>query len=203
VGGDYYDFFTYDDGGVAFVLGDVAGKGMPAALIMSKLQACCQMLAEEHGEVSDLVHRLDRIVAGACPTNRFISLFYAHLEPGTGQMTYTNAGHNPPLLIRASGQVELLEGGGTVLGIMPEIGYEQRGCQMERGDICAVFSDGVTEAHSTDEEEFGEERLTDLLVAARDKPLEQVLDLVNRSLAEWTSGTPQADDITLVLVRRI
>jgi serine phosphatase RsbU (regulator of sigma subunit) len=202
VGGDYYDFFTYDDGGVAFVLGDVAGKGMPAALIMSKLQACCQMLAEEGGEVADLVQRLDRIVAGACPTNRFISLFYAHLHPSTGQMTYTNAGHNPPILIRSSGQVELLEGGGTVLGIMPEIGYEQRACQMEPGDICAVFSDGVTEAASPDDEEFGEERLTDLLVAARNKPLEEVLDLVNRSLAEFTAGTPQADDITLVIVRR-
>jgi sigma-B regulation protein RsbU (phosphoserine phosphatase) len=117
-------------------------------------------------------------------------------------MTYTNAGHNPPILIRSSGQVELLEGGGTVLGIMPEIGYEQRACQMEPGDICAVFSDGVTEAASPDDEEFGEERLTDLLVAARNKPLEEVLDLVNRSLAEFTAGTPQADDITLVIVRR-
>jgi sigma-B regulation protein RsbU (phosphoserine phosphatase) len=206
VGGDYYDFFTYPDGRVGVVLGDVAGKGMPAALLMSDLRARVQVLAGDPQDLSALVSNLDRMVAIQCPANRFISLFFSVLDPVTGEMDYCNAGHNPPLVIRAGGEVERLEGGGTVLGMLPEVGYEARGCRLAPGDLCAIFSDGVTEAVDRKDEEFGEQRLIDLLVSLRTRPerttAAAVVEAVVRAISEWTAGTPQADDITVAVAHR-
>jgi serine phosphatase RsbU (regulator of sigma subunit)/pSer/pThr/pTyr-binding forkhead associated (FHA) protein len=207
VGGDYYDFFTYPDGRVGVVLGDVAGKGMPAALLMSDLRARVQVLAGEPDDLSALMANLDRMVSVQCPANRFISLFFSVLDPTTGEMAYCNAGHNPPLVIRADGAVERLEGGGTVLGMLPEVGYEARKCQLAPGDLCAVFSDGVTEAVDQKDEEFGEQRLIDLLVSLRaasdGTTAAAVVESVVRAVSEWTAGTPQADDITVAVAHRI
>jgi serine phosphatase RsbU (regulator of sigma subunit) len=205
VGGDYYDFFTYPDRRVAVVLGDVAGKGMPAALLMSDLRARVQVLAADPGDLGPLMSALDRMVCLQCPANRFISLFFSLLDPVTGEMTYCNAGHNPPLLIRACGEAVRLEGGGTVLGMLPDVGYEAQTCKLEPGDICAVFSDGVTEAVNQADEEFGEQRLIDLLVSVRTADgisAVKTVDLVVRAISEWTAGTPQADDITVAVARR-
>ena len=202
VGGDYYDFLTYPDGRVTIVLGDVAGKGMSAALLMSNLQARVQILAEEPGDLDGLVSRLDKSLAVHCPSNRFITLFVCLIDPGNGELLYCNAGHNPPLIVRASGEVELLEHAGTVLGILPELGYEERRARLEPGDLIAIYSDGVTEAARPDDEEFGLERLQEILVRERDKPAEETIDTVNRALTEFTEDAPPADDITLVIARR-
>ena len=206
VGGDYYDFFTYPDGRVGVVLGDVAGKGMPAALLMSDVRARVQVLAVVPSDLSTLMANLDRMVSVQCPANRFISLFFSVLDPVTGEMTFCNAGHNPPLLIRAGGEVERLEGGGTVLGMLPEVGYEAQSCRLDPGDLCAVFSDGVTEAVDQKDEEYGEQRLIDLLVSLRARPggatAAAVVEAVVRAVSEWTAGTPQADDITVAVARR-
>jgi serine phosphatase RsbU (regulator of sigma subunit) len=205
VGGDYYDFFTYADGRVAVVLGDVAGKGMAAALLMSDLRARVQVLAGGPGLLGEMMSNLDRMVSFQCPSNRFISLFFSVLDPRTGEMTYCNAGHNPPLLIRAGGSAERLEGGGTVLGMLPEIGYEAKTSRLGRGDLFAVFSDGVTEAVNQADEEFGEQRLIDLLASIRDSEsatAAAAVERVVRAISEWTAGTPQADDITVAVARR-
>jgi serine phosphatase RsbU (regulator of sigma subunit) len=202
VGGDYYDFFTYPDGRVAVVLADVAGKGMPAALLMSNLQARVQVLAEEPGDLREVMSRLNRIVSNACPLNRFVSLFYCVLNSANGEMTYCNAGHNPPLLVRADGRVEWIQGAGTILGILPDVRYEKSACRLEPGEFCAIFSDGVTEAVNPHDEEFGEERLAELLSAARGQPIDQVLESVLQGVEEWRAGAPQADDVTLVIARR-
>ncbi len=202
VGGDYYDFFPLPDGRVAVVLADVSGKGLPASLLMASLQARVQVLLEEPDDLPRLMSRLDRVMAKNCPGNRFVTMFVCVLDPSTGDMTYCNAGHNPPLLARAEGQVEQLRGGGTVLGMFPDLGYEERRCRMEPGDLLALFSDGVTEATSPGDEEFGEERLASLLAEARGKPAAAVLECVARALAEWTAGAPPTDDITVVAVRR-
>ena len=203
VGGDYYDFLLYPEGQVGLVLGDVAGKGMPAALLMSSLQARVQVLAEAPGDLAGLMARLDRSIASNCPRNRFITLFFGVLDAKNGDLMYCNAGHNPPLILRRDGQLESLEGGGTVLGILPELGYEEFRSRLEPGDLLAVFSDGVTEAQNPGEEEFGEGRLADLLAAHRGEPADQVIERVNEALDDWTAGAPAADDITLLVARRL
>jgi len=203
VGGDYYDFLPYPDGRVAVVLGDVAGKGMSAALMMSNLQARVQILAEAPQDLANLMSRLDQSVAANAPPNRFITLFFAIIDPAAKKLTYCNAGHNPPLVIRASGETEKLKAKGTVLGILPEIGYEEQSLIFDPGDMITIYSDGVTEAVGTNGEEFGEERLEELLVANRDKGAVAIIDAVLEHLDEFTASAPFEDDVTLLVARLV
>jgi serine phosphatase RsbU (regulator of sigma subunit) len=202
VGGDYYDFVTYEDGRVLIALADVAGKGMSAALLMSNLQARLQMLAEDHADLGKLMMRLDRSLAVSCPKNRFITMFVSVIDPKSGEMLYVNAGHNPPLVARASGEVDRLSNSGTVLGILPDLGYEEQRTTLEPGDVLAMFSDGVTESVGTNGEEFGEEQLGGLLVQHRAQEAGEVIDSVLANIREWTGAAPADDDVTLVVVRR-
>jgi len=201
VGGDYFDFFPLPDGKVAVVLADVSGKGLPASLLMASLQARVQVLLEEADELPNLVSRLDRMMAKCCPGNRFVTMFLCVVDPASGEIGYCNAGHNPPLLIRAEGQAEQLRGGGTMLGMFPDLGYEERRTRLGKNDLLVMFSDGVTEATSPRGEEFGERRLTALLSEARGEPAAVVLERVGRALADWTEGAPPTDDITVVAAR--
>ena len=203
VGGDYYDFFTYPDGRVAMVLGDVTGKGMPAALLMASVQATLRVLAEDADDLARLMSRLDRAMAACCPDNRSVTLFFCVLDPATGGMRYCNAGHNPPHLVRSNGQAERLKGGGTLLGPLPDFGYKEHRCRLEVGDVLTLFSDGVTEATDPKGVEFGEERLAELVAEHRTQPVELLIDLVNRAVQTWTEGAPPADDVTLVIARRV
>jgi len=203
VGGDYYDFIPYDDGRVAVVLGDVAGKGMSAALLMSNLQARVQILAELPQNLANLMSRLDQSVAINAPPNRFITLFFGLIDPQRGTLTYCNAGHNPPLLVRADGSVERLKAKGTVLGIFPEIGYEEQNVAFAEGDLLAIYSDGVTEAVDSNGEEFGEERLAQLVAEIREQSSSAVIDAVLERVSEWTDEAPPEDDVTLIVARRV
>lgn len=202
VGGDYYDYLVYPDQHVGLVIGDVAGKGMPAALLMSSLQAKVHAIAETSSAPAEVVTRLNRSVAATCPDNRFVTFFFSRLNLRSGEMTYCNAGHNPPLLARSDGKVERLEGGGPVLGILPGLSYQERSCVMEAGDMLLLYSDGVTEAQSPSGEEFGEERLEEILRESRRDGVEAVLSIVQAAVQSWTAGQPPSDDITLVAARR-
>lgn len=202
VGGDYYDYLCYGDGKLGLVLGDVAGKGMAAALLMSNLQARVQILAEQPGELAAFMTRLDKSIAAQCPRNRFITFFFGVVDPATGRLDYCNAGHNPPLLVRADGTVETLETSGTVLGMLPELGYTQQSAQLGPGDMLAVFSDGVTEASGRSAEEFGESRLAEVLLAHREEPAAAAVEAVLARLDDWTGPAPAEDDVTLVVLRR-
>ncbi len=204
VGGDYYDFLSYPDGRVALVVADVSGKGMPAALLMSQLQARVQVLFEDPSELADLVTRLNRTVTLNCPGNRFISFFIGVLDPNSNAITYVNAGHNPPLLVHHDGTVEKLEGTGLLLGIMAAAKYEQRTCHLEKGDVVVLFSDGVTEACRPDvDEEFGEDRLAATLAELSHESAKSIIESINKRVQDFTCGAPPADDITLVVARRV
>ncbi len=203
VGGDYYDYFPYPDGRIGLVVADVAGKGMPAAMMMSNMQAHMQVYTETFREPAEVVARLNRSLAARCPGNRFITFFLGLLDPVTGEMTYCNAGHNPPILVRKNGTVEQLTGGGMILGIFGAAQYENRAIKLEEGDLLALFSDGITEACQPNlEEEFGEERLTELLVENLAAPSTVVIEKVMEKLNVWGAGESFADDVTIVVVRR-
>jgi sigma-B regulation protein RsbU (phosphoserine phosphatase) len=204
VGGDYYDFLPYPDGRVGLLVGDVAGKGMPAALLMSSLQARVQVLFDEPTNLAALVTRLNRIITSNCPSNRFITFFIGVLDPKTGELTYVNAGHNPPLVAHADGSVEKLGGTGLILGILPMATYEQGVCRLDPGDALLLFSDGVTEAVRPDaDEEFGEERLAHVLAGLRDQNARSIIATVNQLVDDFTGGAPPADDMTLVVAKRL
>jgi serine phosphatase RsbU (regulator of sigma subunit) len=203
VGGDYYDFFPYAQRRVAMVLGDVSGKGMPASLLMMGLQARVQVLIDEPQSLAEVMTKLNRITSLNCPSNRFISLFFCILDGETGELTFCNAGHNPPLIVRANGEWEQLRGGGPVVGILPTIEYREFRAQLEEGDALVIYSDGVTEAENQCHDEFEVEGLVQAVIANRHLPAAKVIDEVNRAVAEFTAGAPQSDDITLVVARRV
>jgi serine phosphatase RsbU (regulator of sigma subunit) len=202
VGGDYYDFFTYPDGRVALALGDVSGKGMPASLMMMRLQALVQVLTEDPKDLGPFMVRLNKATCAKCPSNRFITFFFSVLHPD-GTLCFANAGHNPPIIVWASGESEMLEGGGPVLGILSIAPYSEDRNRIETGDMLVIYSDGVTEATNQNYDEFGEERFIEILKANRHKPAAEIVTVVTQALTEFAAGAPQADDITLVVAKRV
>jgi len=202
VGGDYYDYISFPDGRLAMLVGDVAGKGMPASLLMSSLQARVQVLFEEADDLARKIARLNKAICTNCPDNRFITFFMTVADPSTGELVYTNAGHNPPLLVRAAGGFENLAGGGVILGILPMAVYKESRVRMEPGDVLVLFSDGVTEAANPDDEDFGEERLAQVVASMRDRPAAEIVDAVEAAVTEFSKGAPPADDVTIVIARK-
>jgi len=204
VGGDYYDFIKYPDGRVAMMVGDVAGKGMPAALLMSSLQARVHVVFEEPDHLAQKMTRLNKGTCANCPDNRFITFFACIADPKTGSVVYTNAGHNPPLVVRAQGGFETLGGaGGMILGILPMAQYQEANVVLDPGDILVLFSDGVTEAVDPEDHDFAEERLANLVGLMRDRPAAEIVEAVHRAVHAFTQGAPAADDITVVIARRL
>jgi phosphoserine phosphatase RsbU/P len=203
VGGDYYGFVKYPSGRVGLALGDVSGKGMPAALMVMAFDARLRVLAEDEESPERLITRLNKITCANCPSNRFITFFYGVADPASGELAFANAGHNPPFVVRASGEVESLNGGGPVLGIVPFAPYKQERMRLDPGDVLVIYSDGVTEANNVSEEEFGEERLVEVLRRNRGKPAGVIVNAIMEALGKFTMGAPQGDDITLVVARRV
>jgi len=202
VGGDYYGFVKYPAGQVGLALADVSGKGMAAALMVMQFEARFRVLVEDTENPATLVMRLNKITCANCPSNRFITFFFGVLDAASGNMAFANAGHNPPIVVRDAGEVEMLEGGGPVLGVLSIAPYDEQHTQLGPGDLLVVYSDGVTEAANTAEEEYGEERLIEVLKSRRTDSPDAIVAAVMDSLNAFTSGAPQADDITLVVAKR-
>jgi len=203
VGGDYYDYLEFPDGRIGMLVGDVAGKGMPASLLMSSLQARVKVLFEDGDRLAEKITRLNKATTAHTPDNRFITFFMTVADPATGELVFTNAGHNPPLLVRAKGGFELLAGGGMILGILPMAQYEEVSTKMEPGDTLVLFSDGVTEAVNPADEDFGEQRLGDLVASLRGLSALEIVQAIHAEVARFTQGAPPADDITVVVARRL
>jgi phosphoserine phosphatase RsbU/P len=204
VGGDYYDYLVFPDGRIGVLVGDVAGKGMPASLLMSSLQARVQVLFEDGDDLARKIGRLNKAVSANCPDNRFITFFMGVIDPKTGELVYTNAGHNPPVVVRADGEFETLTGaGGVILGILPLATYQEARTTLNPGDVLVLFSDGVTEAADPSDDEYGEERLGALVARMKDRPSEEIVEAIHSTVAAFTQGAPAADDITVVVARRL
>jgi phosphoserine phosphatase RsbU/P len=203
VGGDYFDFVQFSDERIAMVLGDVSGKGMPASLLMMGLQARVQVLLDETKDLGATMTRINDITTANCPDNRFITFFASLVDGNTGKVSYACAGHNPPVIVKPGGEFRTLDGGGPVLGILPNIHYEEYHAQLEPGEALVIYSDGVTEAASPEDEEFDIPILAKAVAAHIDKPASQMIMEVNQALLRWTKGAPATDDITMIIARRL
>jgi sigma-B regulation protein RsbU (phosphoserine phosphatase) len=181
----------------------VSGKGMPASLMMMALQARVQVLAEDPGNMAHFMTRLNKATCAKCPSNRFITFFFSVLNAATGELAYANAGHNPPILVRSNGDAEMLEGGGPVLGILSIAPYSEMRAQLDHGDMLVLYSDGVTEANNPAYDEFDEERFIEVLKAHRTLPAAEIVQAVIKAVTEFAAGAPQADDITLLVAKRL
>lgn len=202
IGGDYYDFIMQHDGNTLIALGDVSGKGTAAALLMSSLHASIHAQVAAKTSLYEMVKSVNLYLAENTPTNRFITLFIASLDPISGILNYINAGHNPPLVGRADGTVEQLASGGFPLGIMPMADFEVGQLELQTGEALVIYSDGVSEAVNEKDEEFGMERLTDVIKKNLKSSASGLRDKVEFALSSFTKTTPANDDITLVIVKR-
>ncbi|MBA3914334.1 MAG: fused response regulator/phosphatase [Acidobacteriales bacterium] len=199
LGGDYYDVLRLADGTVGLCIADVEGKGVPAALVMSNLQAAVKAFAAPSFSPKMLCSRLNTIFCEDVAAERLITFFYARLDPATRRVTYCNAGHCAPLLLRRDGMRQRLDSGGAVLGHFPQWSYDDAEISLQSGDLLVLFTDGLTEAHDGDGQEFGEERLANLLGACARMTAaslqRRVLDAVSAHC-----GNRFHDDATLMVV---
>jgi len=198
IGGDFFEYLDLPDGGFGFALGDVSGKGPPAALLTAMLQGIFSAHAFAPIEPKELLARVNRVLIGRGVDSRFATVFFGVITR-EGQLTYCNAGHNPPLVFR-NNAVERLEAGGTIVGLFPSATYEQGTVQLQPGDLLVVFSDGVSEALNAAGEEFGEERIRDVIAARRGESAESALQALMIAVKEFARGAVQNDDVTTMLV---
>ena len=203
VGGDYYDFIPLKDGRIAFCLGDISGKGIPASLLMANLQASLRGQAYIGNECKNSVGFANTILYHSTDPTRYATLFYAILNKEDHELIYCNAGHNSPYLFSPGKEPKRLSEGGIVAGIIPEYIYEEETTELAPDDVFILFSDGVTEAMNFSDQEFGEERLENSIRKNLHLPAEEIIKEIFKDVEVFTKGAPQSDDITMVIVKRI
>ena len=200
VGGDYFDWFPLSEGRLAFLVADVSGKGVPAALLVSTVHAAVHLQIDDAKTVAELIGRIDRHLQRYAATRKFLTVFFGLVEPETGVLRYVSAGHNPALLRRADGPIEQLKSTGVPLGMFPHASWKEESVVMGKGDLLCVYTDGVSEALDASDEEFGLDRLT-ALVAEGTGP-EELTGKVFDAVEAFAADVPQYDDQTLLIVRR-
>jgi sigma-B regulation protein RsbU (phosphoserine phosphatase) len=209
VGGDYYDFISFDNQQLGIAIADVAGKGMAAALLMSTVQATLRSLSagcpepETSHSLADMVATLNRLLWNSTGGLNYVTFFYAQFDEATRRLAYVNAGHNPPFFFRA-GDAEgfrRLESGGTVVGIFEHCAYEQETVQMRAGDVLLAYTDGLTEALSASGEEFGETRLREALEETAGSSVDEMRAEIEQRVRAWCAEAPQHDDLTFVVMK--
>jgi len=199
VGGDYVAGFNIDAEHAALCVADVVGKSLPAALLMANFQASLKSLTSQHLSPAEVGTRLNEVLYANTPLHKFVTAFYGVVNIPERTLAFTNAGHNPPLLVRSHGQCERLETGGSVLGAFPDSRYAQGEVQLRRDDRLVLFTDGLTEATDATGEQFGEERLIQLLCNHRDRSVEELKEIVFDEVGEFCGNTFR-DDAALMVV---
>ena len=209
VAGDYYDVFSRpspDSPGDTFlvVIADVAGKSVPAAMLMATFQASLKTLARTPGSLADLVGGMNTYACSNSQNGRrFTTTFISEYDPSSRSLTYVNAGHNAPILRRRTGAIERLQIGGVPLGIQEDIPYQSGTVTLDNGDWLVIFTDGVTEAENERAHEYGETRLLAMLQAYASATPSQLLDAIMQDLDRFVGDAPQHDDVTLMLVKAV
>ena len=210
VGGDYYDFITFDNRQLGIAIADVAGKGMAAALLMSTIQATLRSLSAGSNQgpqgshsLADMVATLNRLLWNSTGGLNYVTFFYAQFDQSTRRLAYVNAGHNPPLILRAGERdgFRHLDAGGTVVGIFEHCAYEQETVQMQPGDVLLAYTDGLTEALNEAGEEFGEARVRQALAETSTASVDEIRDEIVRRVRAWCADAPQHDDLTFIVLK--
>jgi len=206
-GGDYYDILplTRRDGtkGYLICVADVAGKGLPASLLMSNMQATLRALLEGIDSLPALAARMNELLHATTPSNKYVTAILIDFDPSSGEARYVNAGHTDCLLLRGDGESVWLKGTGTPLGLIPDLPYTEESLRLDPGDLLALFSDGVTEAQSPEEVEFGEGRVVGLFRQLADRSAHRIVGSVFEEIDRFAGDAPQYDDITLFVLKRV
>jgi len=205
VGGDYYDFLGLPQGHLGVAIGDVSGKGIAAALMMASLQASLRGEATRAPEnLAAAVANINRLVYEASSSNRYATFFYGQYSPATRKFDYVNAGHNPPMLFhRSDGRwtVSRLDIGGTVVGLLETFPYQQGSVALAPGDLLVAYTDGISEAMNSDDEEWGEEQMMEVVKGCDGLAAQDILERVFTAADQFVAGAKQHDDMTLVVMR--
>jgi len=203
VGGDYFDFIPLRENRLGLVIADVCGKGIPAAVIMSSLQAALHTLADQGMAMKTAISSLNRYLCRNTEDNKFATGFCGILEPSTNRFFYINCGHNPPFIFRKNGNLEKLNEGGLILGVIEERDYEQGRVDLNPGDVLLMYTDGVTEAENDKGELFGEERLAELVRGLLNKKSNEIIELIKDEVEKFAKDGQLEDDLTLVCVKKV
>ncbi len=201
VGGDYYDFIPIVKNQLGIAIGDVIGKGIPAALIMAAFRASLIAEIRNNYAIRTILAKVNSLLEETGEQGRFVTGMYGVLDLKNGVFTFANAGHNPGMLLRADGDVEELKEGGIPLGIRPRVEYEERPVSLCSGDVMLWYTDGVTEAISRTDELFGEERLQTILAARRDRPAAEILRAIHLEIQQFADPDAAMDDVTMIAVK--
>jgi sigma-B regulation protein RsbU (phosphoserine phosphatase) len=201
VGGDYYDVFNLEDGRLGLAIGDVSGKGISAALLMASLRASLRgVTLDNPRNFALLMHKVNVLVYEASASNRYATFFFAAYDPRTRRLECVNAGHNPPVVLR-NGQVIRLEAGGPVVGLLPLAPYVEQVLTLEPGDLLLLYTDGISEAMTHDDEEWGEDRMIEAARKVRTKDAGEILHAIFADADKFTAGAPQHDDMTMLILK--
>lgn len=203
VGGDYFDVIELGGGRLGLAVGDVAGKGMPAALLMALLQGSLRTLASAGLRGSELITKLNAHLCANIPSNRLITLVYAELDTATGELRYVNAGHNPPFLLTAGEPPIALSATAMALGITTDTRFEEMTLELHEGDRLLLYTDGITEAEDANDREYGEARLVSWLQASREQPGRALIDGIVAEVLEHCGAARPRDDMTLMCLERV
>src|SRR5712692_4001693 len=203
IGGDYYDFIHRKrDSHLIVAVGDVSGKGTGAALLMSSLHAAVRAQSQTGAPIREVMGEINQYIFENSPSNKFLTLFYGELDPLTGTLSYSNGGHNAPMLVRRSGELERLDTGGLPIGMMQGVVYQQASVELECGDVLVIYSDGITESINERDEEFDEERLIDVVKKNLGRSASGVRDRIDEALSRFVGTTAPVDDMTLMIIKR-
>ncbi len=201
IGGDFYDFIPKDDGIFGMVIADASGKGMPAALLVAQIQAMIRSEVANNTEIAKILYNINRYVVESTSSERFVTLFYAEFNPGTGELRYANAGHNYPILAKADGRLQNLDTGGILLGAFPGACYQETSIRLEPDDMLFLYTDGLSEAQDDKETEFGEERIRDFVRQNRDGSSREIVTKILEIVREFDPTDPPRDDTTLIAMK--
>jgi serine phosphatase RsbU (regulator of sigma subunit) len=203
VAGDYYGFIELPTGETVMVIADVSGKGVAAGLLMPSIEVALRMDAPRFPSISDLLHTFNNVVCQITSGDRFISLFYGKLCAQSRSLEYTNAGHNPPLLVRAGTDPSPLDRGGPVLGVLPNSQYKSDMIALHQGDVLLLYTDGVVEAESPTRELYSATRLAKIVSLHLQQSANELIESIHASVTQFRETTPQADDMTLVVLKTL
>ncbi len=203
VGGDYYDFIELDENHLGFCIGDITGKGMPAALLMANLQASLRSQALINKETNTCVQNINKLLYRNTEASKFATLFYGMLDFKNHNICYCNAGHDQPLIFRKREMFSKLEVTGMLLGVVDEAEYKCENISLEPEDIVVIYTDGITEAMNKDSEEFGFDRTVKVIETYADHTASEILEHIYEEVSTHSGGFQQSDDITIMVLKRV